>query len=83
MNPEVPDYRFFQDPDLPRINISNERISAAHQKIHEVPFVQKRRFSNTFGLDVTEVKQMFKKPWSLELFSRLVHTLQIDPSTVY
>ena len=63
--------------------MTNERISAAHMKIHEVPFNFKRRFCNEFGLDVADVKVMFRAPWSLELFSRVVWTLQIDPKIVY
>ena len=82
-NPEIPDYRFFQDPDLPRINVTNERISSAHKNIREVPFEFKRRFCNTFGMDVADVKIMFKNPWSLELFSRIVWTLQVDPNVAY
>jgi aspartyl-tRNA(Asn)/glutamyl-tRNA(Gln) amidotransferase subunit B len=82
-NPEKPDYRFFQDPDLPRINVTNDRISAAHKNIREVPFEFKRRFCNTFGMDVADVKVMFQNPWSLELFSRIVWTLQIDPSVAF
>lgn len=82
-NPEKVDYRFFQDPDLPRINITNDRISAAHKKLREVPFDFKRRFCNTFGMDVADVKMMFKSPWSLELFSRIVWTLQVDPNMAF
>ncbi len=81
--PQFPDYRYFQDPDLPRINITNQRISDAHKNIREVPFEFKRRFCNTFGMDVADVKVMFHHPWSLELFSRIVWTLQIDPKVAF
>ncbi len=82
-NLDVQDYRFFQDPDLPRIDISNERISIAHKNITEIPFEFKRRFCNQFGLDVSDVKIMFKNPWSLEIFSRIVWQLQIEPNTCF
>lgn len=80
---EDPDYRFFQDPDLPRINVTNERISLAHKNLREIPFDFKRRFCDTFGMDVSDVKVMFKNPWSLELFSRIVWTLQVDPNVAF
>lgn len=80
---EDPDYRFFQDPDLPRINVTNERISLAHKNMRELPFQWKRRFCDTFGMDVSDVKIMFKNPWSLELFSRIVWTLQVDPNLAF
>ena len=80
---EEPDYRFFQDPDLPQISVSNERISAMYGILGEVPFEVKRRFTNQFGMDVSDVKNVFRNPWSIEFFTRLVWTLQIDPKTVY
>lgn len=49
----------------------------------EVPFEVKRRFTNQFGMDVSDVKTVFRNPWSIEIFTRLVWTLQIDPKTVY
>ena len=49
----------------------------------EVPFEVKRRFTNQFGMDVSDVKTVFRNAWSIEIFTRLVWTLQIDPKTVY
>jgi len=49
----------------------------------EVPFEVKRRFTGQFGMDVSDVKTIFRNPWSIEFFTRLVWTLQIDPKTVY
>lgn len=43
---EEPDYRYFQEPDLPQISVSNERISAMYGILGEVPFEVKRRFTN-------------------------------------
>lgn len=80
---QEPDYRFFQDPDLPRITVTNDRISRLHGRLGEVPFEVKRRFTNQFGMDVADVKNIFRNPWSVELFTRLIWSLQIDPKTVY
>lgn len=80
---EEPDYRYFQDPDLPQISVTNERISAMYGILGEVPFETKRRFTNQFGMDVSDVKNVFRNPWSIEMFTRLVWSLQIDPKTVY
>jgi Asp-tRNA(Asn)/Glu-tRNA(Gln) amidotransferase B subunit len=54
-----------------------------HGSLGEVPFEVKKRFCNQFGMDVSDVKNIFKNPWSIELFTRLIWTLQIDPKTVY
>jgi len=34
-------------------------------------------------MDVPDVKNVFRNPWSIEMFTRLVWTLQIDPKLVY
>lgn len=39
---EDPDYRFFQDPDLPRIKVSTDKISHAQKNMSELPFDFKR-----------------------------------------
>ena len=78
-----PDYRYFQDPDLPCITVTNKRISHVHKILGEIPFDAKRRFCDTFGMDVSDVKVIFKNKWSIELFTRLVWTLQVDPKTAF
>ena len=80
---EEPDYRFFQDPDLPQITVTNQRISHIHGILGEIPFDVKKRFCNQFGMDVADVKNVFRNRWSIEMFTRLVWTLQIDPKLVY
>jgi len=80
---EEPDYRYFQDPDLPQITVTNERISKIHGNLGEIPFEVKKRFCNQFGMDVRDVKNVFRNPWSLEMFTRLVWSLQTDPKLVY
>ena len=69
---EEPDYRFFQDPDLPQISVTKERIAAMRELIGEVPFETKRRFTKKFDMEVADVKQIFRYPWSIELFKELV-----------
>lgn len=62
---EDPDYRFFQDPDLPRIKVAEDKITYAHKSMRELPFDFKRRFCETYGMEVCDVKVIFRNPWSL------------------
>jgi len=55
-----PDYRFFLDPDLPRIKISEERKDRAKLGLPQVPFERKKEFCAKYGISVTEVKIIFK-----------------------
>mmetsp|Transcript_72 Transcript_72/g.59 ORF Transcript_72/g.59 Transcript_72/m.59 type:complete len:96 (+) Transcript_72:896-1183(+) len=63
-----PDYRYFIDPDLPAYHISNERISKEHQLMEEIPFEAKKRFAAMYGMDISDVKIIFKNPWSVDVF---------------
>lgn len=51
--------------------------------MNEVPFEVKRRFCNAFGIDVADTKVIFKNPWSVEMFTRIVWSLQVDPKLVF
>lgn len=63
--------------------MTNAKISALHGILGEIPFDVKKRFCNQFGMDVQDVKNVFRNNWSIEMFTRLVWTLQIDPKLVY
>jgi hypothetical protein len=43
--------------------------------MRELPFDFKRWFGETYGMEVSEVKVIFKYPWSIEQFSSIVKTL--------
>lgn len=80
---EEPDYRFFQDPDLPAFAISPEMIASIQAQMTELPFDVKRRFCTEFGLEVSETKNIFRSDWTADLFSTLVIGLNLDAKLVY
>jgi len=80
---EEPDYRFFQDPDLPAFHIDDSRIARSKTSLKEVPFDEKRNFCRKYGMDVADTKTVFRYPWSISLFSSLVQELACDPRLVY
>src|SRR5438477_2360724 len=47
---ETADYRFFQEPDLPIIHITQERLAQAKQSMPELPLAKFERFTKEFGL---------------------------------
>jgi aspartyl-tRNA(Asn)/glutamyl-tRNA(Gln) amidotransferase subunit B len=47
---ETADYRFFQEPDLPIISISDDRLAAAKNSMPELPLAKFERFTKEFGL---------------------------------
>jgi len=47
---EAADYRFFQDPDLPLVEINEEWISRMHKQLPELPQEKFKRFCSEKGL---------------------------------
>lgn len=47
---ETADYRFLQEPDLPSIHITNERLQQAKKSMPELPLAKFERFTKEFGL---------------------------------
>ena len=47
---EAHDYRYFPDPDLLPLNISNERIEKYKKELPELPDQKRERFQKDFGL---------------------------------
>ncbi len=80
---EEPDYRFFQDPDLPAISITDDRVQAVRQTLGEVPFELKHKFCKTYGMDIADVKIIFRNVWSIPLFQSIVSKLKMDPNVVF
>lgn len=47
---ETADYRFFQEPDLPIIHITQERLEQAKKSMPELPLAKFERFTHELGL---------------------------------
>jgi len=44
------DYRYFPDPDLPPLIVTEEEIEAIRESLPELPAAKKQRFMDTYGL---------------------------------
>ncbi|MBF0188894.1 MAG: Asp-tRNA(Asn)/Glu-tRNA(Gln) amidotransferase subunit GatB [Magnetococcales bacterium] len=47
---EAHDYRYFPEPDLPRLVLTDERVQALRDVLPELPDAKKARFQSEFGL---------------------------------
>lgn len=52
---EAMDYRYFPEPDLPPLTLSEERIKALQAALPELPEALKRRFISAYGLSDYDV----------------------------
>ncbi|PWI57259.1 Asp-tRNA(Asn)/Glu-tRNA(Gln) amidotransferase subunit GatB [Sulfoacidibacillus thermotolerans] len=50
------DYRYFPEPDLPRIQLSDEYIAARLKEIPELPAARKQRFVKEYGIPVYDAE---------------------------
>lgn len=53
-----PDYRYFPDPDLPPLELSDELLSQLKKELPELPDQKIERFVEDFGLTKTEAFQL-------------------------
>lgn len=52
---EAADYRYFQDPDLPIIEVSQEWVERIKENLPELPAQKRERLTNAYGLSDYEI----------------------------
>jgi aspartyl-tRNA(Asn)/glutamyl-tRNA(Gln) amidotransferase subunit B len=55
---EAHDYRYFPEPDLPPIVVSNELIERVRAAMPELPDVRRQRFMDQYGLSFSDASQL-------------------------
>ncbi len=55
---EANDYRYFPDPDLPRLHFTKEFIADLQGQLPELPDAKRLRFKNEYGLGVADIENL-------------------------
>ena len=55
---EAHDYRYFPEPDLPPLTVSEEFIKRVRSSIPELPEARRRRFMEQYGLSFSDASQL-------------------------
>lgn len=55
---EANDYRYFPDPDLPRLHFTKEFIEDLQGQLPELPDAKRLRFKNEYGLGVADIENL-------------------------
>jgi aspartyl-tRNA(Asn)/glutamyl-tRNA(Gln) amidotransferase subunit B len=71
---EAHDYRYFPDPDLVRMQISEEWIEAVKASIPELPDARQARYMNEFGLSRDDAAVITMSKESADFFDETVKT---------
>jgi aspartyl-tRNA(Asn)/glutamyl-tRNA(Gln) amidotransferase subunit B len=74
---EAADYRYFQDPDLPIINVTPAMIDATKKTMPELPYDRFERYTNKNGLSAYEAEILVD---DIELASYYEQAHQINPN---
>lgn len=65
---DADDYRYFRDPDLVTIHVSDEEIDRIRQSLPELPHVKRERYINELGLPEADALQLTKSRNIAEFF---------------
>ncbi len=74
---EAHDYRYFPEPDLPPLHISQELISEVKAEIPELPQKRKKRFKKEYNLKELEIEVFVRNKDLGEYFEKVVS--EFDP----
>jgi len=70
------DYRYFPEPDLPSLSISQELIDEIRAEIPELPQQRKERFKKEYNLSIREVEVFIKDKDFGEYFEKVISELE-------
>lgn len=70
------EYRYFPEPDLPPLNISNEMINEIEGRLPELPEGKRIRFAEEYGLDSKSIEFYVKDEAISHYFEKIVSELK-------
>lgn len=69
------EYRYFPDPDLPPLNISDEEILNIKRRLVELPGQKRKRFKEEYNLDDKSIEFYINEPSLANYFEKVISEL--------
>lgn len=69
---DAPDYKYFPDPDLPPISLTEEYVENIRRNLPELPDAKKARYKNELGLSEYDTSMICSSVYFVRLFERTV-----------
>ena len=66
------DYRYFPDPDLPPLVLTDAFIATQRDALPELPPARRRRFTDHFGVTIPDAEQLTAAPDVADFFEQVV-----------
>jgi aspartyl-tRNA(Asn)/glutamyl-tRNA(Gln) amidotransferase subunit B len=80
---DAPDYRYFPDPDLLPVKISDETIDNVRQHLLELPWVRQQRLIDDYGLKPEDAEQLCLQRANSDYFLAVVeHSNTATPKAI-
>ncbi|QQG43399.1 MAG: Asp-tRNA(Asn)/Glu-tRNA(Gln) amidotransferase subunit GatB [Candidatus Daviesbacteria bacterium] len=82
---EANDYRYFPEPDLPKLKISENQINQIKSELPELPVQKSVRFQKEFGLRLDQILVLIESSELSEFYERAVEvgrSHHIDPKII-
>ncbi|MEO0368429.1 MAG: Asp-tRNA(Asn)/Glu-tRNA(Gln) amidotransferase subunit GatB [Pseudomonadota bacterium] len=79
---EAHDYRYFPDPDLPPMQLSDDFINEVKATLPELPSAKQQRFISDYQLDESDAATMTSSRDVADYFEQVVNNSQADTKTV-
>lgn len=79
------DYRYFPDPDIPKLNLSKiAEFDSAHlaQELPELPWIKRDRFARQFGMSEKEVAVFVESPELARYFESIIVAYPTDAKRI-
>ena len=77
---DAADYRYFPDPDLKPVILSDERIERLKNEMPELPDDKKKRFITEYGLSDTDASVLIEDKEIADYFEKSVSASKFEPS---
>lgn len=75
---DAQDYKYFPEPDIPPISISDETISLIKLSLPELPDVKKQRYINEYGLSEKDTANICSSVYLVRIFEKTIEVTN-DP----
>jgi aspartyl-tRNA(Asn)/glutamyl-tRNA(Gln) amidotransferase subunit B len=80
---EAHDYRYFPEPDLPPLVVSEEWVAQIRRSLPELPIQRRRRFQEQYGLSAYDAEVLTEERMVAEYFEQAVgRAVEISPKTI-
>ena len=71
---EAHDYRYFPEPDLPPLNVSDEFVARVRDQMPELPEARRRRFIEQYQLSFSDASQLTSERSLADYYEKAVET---------